>query len=65
MYEHGADETNPSKVCYAFTVDSFRVCIMWRAIKRKKLEGLECLLLLIVRVNPLDKEQEYPIENRR
>ena len=23
MYAHGADETNPSKVCYAFTVDSF------------------------------------------
>lgn len=24
MYEHGADETNPSKIWYAFTVDSFR-----------------------------------------
>ena len=24
MYVHGADETNPSKVWYAFTVDSFR-----------------------------------------
>ena len=23
MYAHGADETNPSKVRYAFTVDSF------------------------------------------